>query len=597
MSLLEVDELSISFVAGQKRTQAIEGVGFQIQPAQTLALLGESGCGKSLTALSVMQLLAHNAFLHEHSRITFLNQDISRLPESELRRLRGHEIAMIFQEPMTSLNPVLTVGQQLSEVVRKHQRCSRRACQSKMVGLLEQVELTEPKRQLESYPHELSGGQKQRVMIAMALAGQPKLLIADEPTTALDVTVEAQILSLLKDLQQRLDMAILLITHDLSVVKRMAHRVAVMYAGEVVEQADADVFLSHPCHPYSQRLLACLPSIKKREYRLNNIEGVVPHLSEIGEDCRFRDRCLAAFEACEEHPSLTQYETNHYVRCHYYQENNTQALPTLKEDIVEAGAVEKGVSLLSVRDLKVYYPIKKGLFKKTIGEVKAVDGVSFTLHQGETLSLVGESGCGKSTLARALLQLQPISGGEIQFKERILREDDPGFRQEMQIVFQDPFSSMNPRMLAEDIILEGCAKQGRAMSANDKARKVKTLLSQVGLPSNSAHRYPHQFSGGQRQRLSIARALAVSPKVIICDEPTSALDVSVQAQILNLLRELQTALKLAYLFISHDMAVVSYLSHRMMVMKNGKIIESGETADIIQSPKQGYTKALLNAVI
>lgn len=597
MSLLEVDELSISFVAGQKRTQAIEGVGFQIQPAQTLALLGESGCGKSLTALSVMQLLAHNAFLHEHSRITFLNQDISRLPESELRRLRGHEIAMIFQEPMTSLNPVLTVGQQLSEVVRKHQRCSRRACQSKMLGLLEQVELTEPKRQLESYPHELSGGQKQRVMIAMALAGQPKLLIADEPTTALDVTVEAQILSLMKDLQQRLDMAILLITHDLSVVKRMAHRVAVMYAGEVVEQADADVFLSHPCHPYSQRLLACLPSIKKREYRLNNIEGVVPHLSEIGEDCRFRDRCLAAFEACEEHPSLTQYEPDHYVRCHYYQENNTRVLPTLKEDIIEAGAVEKGLSLLSVRDLKVYYPIKKGLFKKTVGEVKAVDGVSFTLHQGETLSLVGESGCGKSTLARALLQLQPISGGEIQFKERILREDDPGFRQEMQIVFQDPFSSMNPRMLAEDIILEGCAKQGRAMSTNDKARKVKTLLSQVGLPSNSAHRYPHQFSGGQRQRLSIARALAVSPKVIICDEPTSALDVSVQAQILNLLRELQTALKLAYLFISHDMAVVSYLSHRMMVMKNGKIIESGETADIIQSPKQGYTKALLNAVI
>ena len=392
-------------------------------------------------------------------------------------------------------------------------------------------------------------------------------------------------------------MAILLITHDLSVVKRMAHQVVVMYAGEVVETAKADVFLTQPCHPYSQRLLACLPSIEKRDYRLNNIEGVVPQLSDIGNDCRFRSRCLAAFDACDTNPDLLIYDAGHLVRCHYYNTIYDRVLPVQKEEKIHLAPHQQGRPLLSVIDLKVYYPIKKGIFKRNAGATKAVDGVNFTLHQGETLALVGESGCGKSTLARALLQLQPITSGEVRFKDRVIRDSDNAFRQDMQIVFQDPFSSMNPRMLAEDIILEGCPKQGRALKPNEKAKKVKTLLSQVGLSANSAYRYPHQFSGGQRQRLSIARALAVSPTVIICDEPTSALDVSVQAQILNLLRDLQTELKLAYLFISHDMAVVSYLSQRIMVMREGKIIESGDTASVIHAPQAAYTKALLKAVV
>jgi peptide/nickel transport system ATP-binding protein len=594
--LLAVKDLSVSFVEGKKSVKAIEGLGFTIEKGETLALLGESGCGKSLTALSVMQLLSQNAYLHSNSAIHFLDKPLLDLPESKLRQMRGKEMAMIFQEPMTSLNPVLTIGKQLSEVVCREQTLSKAALQNTLVNLLKKVDIPSPERQLKAYPHQLSGGQMQRVMIAMAIAGNPALLIADEPTTALDVTVEAQILALLKSLQGSIGMAMLLITHDLSVVRRVADKVCVMYAGEIVESAPAERFFSSPSHPYSKRLLACLPSVNKREYRLNNIEGVVPVLSAHTQGCRFKPRCLDTFEACEQHPPFFEKEASHFVRCHYYDPQEKKIMPPLCDIKSEIESHVLGTPILKVNALKVYYPIQKGVFKKEVDVVKAVDGVSFQLHQGETLALVGESGCGKSTLARALIQLEPITSGDVFFKKNKLIGEEVSFRQAIQIVFQDPFSSMNPRMLVEDIIMEGARKLTGQLSEQQKRKKINELLSLVGLPSESAFRYPHQFSGGQRQRISIARALAVSPEIIICDEPTSALDVSVQAQILNLLRDLQRELNLSYLFISHDMAVVSYLAERIMVMREGKIIEEGQTEALIASPKEAYTQALLSAV-
>lgn len=588
MSLLKVSNLSVSFKQGDSWVLALKDLNFTIARGETLSLLGESGCGKSLTALSLIQLLPENAFVHQKSQIHFQGENLLEQTEKAWREIRGRKIAFVFQEPMTSLNPVLTIRYQLQEAILSQGPLDASAIEKRVMELMQLVEMPTPEQKLAAYPHQLSGGQKQRVMIAMALAGNPELLIADEPTTALDVTVEAQVLALLQRLQQKLNMAMLLITHDLSVVKRMAHRVCVMYAGEIVEVADTDNLMRASRHPYTKELLNCIPSYKKRHQDLDVIDGVVPALTDMPEGCRFKARCHHAYEACQRHGELIMINPQSQVRCHLYHNTNDHELINQEQKHQSRGLTEPGELRLSVDNLSVYYPIYKGLLRRHVDDVKAVHDVSFALHAGQTLAIVGESGSGKTTLAQAIAGLVETTAGEINF-HNISQQD-------IQMVFQDPFSSMNPRMLVEDILLEGVVARGDKLTKKEKANKVADLLAMVGLPKQSAHRYPHQFSGGQRQRLSIARALAVSPKLLICDEPTSALDVSVQAQILNLLKTLQADLNLTYLFISHDLNVVSYLAHEILVMKSGRLVETGATAPLIESPKEDYTQRLLESV-
>lgn len=574
---------------------ALQELSFSIARAETFALLGESGCGKSLTASALIQLLPAKAYCHEHSSIALEDKSLLTRSENELKRLRGNKVAMIFQEPMTSLNPVLTVDQQLTEVIKKRPGYTNKAAiRARAVELLQKVEFPQPEQRLHYYPHQLSGGQKQRVMIAMAIASEPTLLIADEPTTALDVTVQAQILALLMRLKAEMGMAILLITHDLGIVKQVADRVGVMYAGQLVEVASKDAFFAHPKHPYSQGLLSCLPSFEKRQYKLQPIAGMVPSLADMPKGCRFQGRCERADLQCLHTPPVMQVSKEHQISCHHWQQQPRVAAK-LKQQLNHK--LDSQPVVMEVRDLKVHFSVRQGIFKRQTDVVRAVDGVSFSLRQGETLALVGESGCGKSTLSRTLVKLLAPTDGNITVYGKNLATYRRALAKEIQLIFQDPFSSMNPRMTVSDIILEGLYAQGKQRPYKQQVEKrVLQLLEQVGLPQSSIDRYPHQFSGGQRQRISIARALAASPKIIICDEPTSALDVSVQAQILNLLVELQQQLGLAYLFISHDLSVVSYLADRILVMKEGRIVEQGETDVLISSPKHLYTQQLLSAI-
>ncbi|MFI4923081.1 MAG: dipeptide ABC transporter ATP-binding protein, partial [Burkholderiales bacterium] len=450
----------------------------------------------------------------------------------------------------------------------------------------------------------------QRVMIANALAGEPDLLIADEPTTALDVTIQAQVLDLIRDLQKRTGMAILLITHDLGVVSQMAHKVAVMYAGQIVETAQAQEFFANPAHPYSRKLFASLPNADKRTGRLAVIKGTVPPLNREFQGCRFAERCDFAWDKCREiDPDWSTASSGHVVRCHLYDANapSEELRVRSKEQNIpvrERGALVSPLtphpSLLTVKDLKVYFPVHKGLFKRVAGYVKAVDGVTLEIKKGRTLALVGESGCGKTTVGKGILRLIPVTAGSVRYNgidlARLGRSELRARRSEFQIIFQDPYSSLNPRMRVSDIIEEGMTALAIATSAEERSRRVDLLLEQVGLPTEMKQRYPHEFSGGQRQRISIARALAVNPKLIICDEPTSALDVSVQAQILNLLKELQDNLGLAYLFITHNISVVEYLAHEVAVMYLGRIVETGSMEEVLNHPRHPYTRALLSAV-
>ncbi len=594
---INIKDLSLSFKNSGQYVNAIDNLSFCIEAGQTFALLGESGCGKSLTASTIMQLVPNNSFYHAKSKIYFDGQDLLELTEHEMQSFRGVKIAMIFQEPMTSLNPVLTIGQQLIEVLKRSAKQSKASLKNKAIDLLEKVGIPEASRRINDYPHQFSGGQIQRVMISMAIACEPDLLIADEPTTALDVTIQAQILDLLSTLSQELNMAMLLITHDLGIVKQVADEVGIMYAGQLVECCSVETFFKQAKHPYSQRLLECLPSIDKRNKKLQAIAGMVPSLEEMPTTCRFKPRCFKAKEKCNNMPELDD-SNGHQVRCHFAgQEIDSQTI-TVDVDIrvAKKQPFSKTIPLLIVEDVKIYYPIYKGLFKRQVDVVKAVDGVSFNIAKGETLALVGESGCGKTTLSRAICQLLPITSGKVIFENKHLTRYSKLLTSQLQIVFQDPFSSMNPRMLVNDILLEGVRSQNRNLSIKQTAIKTKNLLEMVGLRANSGERYPHEFSGGQRQRISIARALAVEPKLLICDEPTSALDVSVQAQILNLLLDLQSELELAYLFISHDLSVVSYMADTIMVMKQGKIIEQGQADKILRDPQTSYTKQLLSHV-
>ena len=524
-NLIEVRDLAVEFVNGGQAKRVVEGVSFDIRKGETLALVGESGSGKSVTAHSILRLLPYPLAQHPAGEIIYAGEDLLKASEKRMRSIRGDRIAMVFQEPMTSLNPLHTIGKQINEVLQIHKGLNGKTATARTLELLELVGIPEPAKRIRAYPHELSGGQRQRVVIAMALANEPELLIADEPTTALDVTVQLKILELLKELQARLGMALLLISHDLNLVRRIAHHVCVMQSGRVVEQAPCKELFRAPQHPYTRELLAAEPD----------------------------GRPVAA----------------------------EPASPTL----------------LEVKDLRVWFPIKKGLFRHTVDHIKAVDGVTFELSKGQTLGIVGESGSGKSTLGLAILRLLS-SSGEIRFRDQALENMSQRavrpLRRQMQVVFQDPFGSLSPRMSVGQIVGEGLSIHGMG-TAEEQAQAIIDALVEVGLDPESRHRYPHEFSGGQRQRIAIARALALKPDLILLDEPTSALDRTVQRQVVELLRSLQAKYNLTYLFISHDLAVVRALSHQMMVIKQGKVVEQGVAETIFAAPQHPYTQQLLES--
>ncbi|MCP5367248.1 MAG: ABC transporter ATP-binding protein [Hyphomicrobiales bacterium] len=524
--LLEIEDLHVSFGTGAKEVRAVRGVSFHIDQGETVALVGESGSGKSVTALSVMRLLPYPLAHHPAGSVRFAGRELMGASEAEMRALRGDRIAMIFQEPLTSLNPLHSIEKQISEVLLVHKMMSRRQARERVLELLDLVGLPEGKERLGALPHEFSGGQQQRVMIAMALANEPDLLIADEPTTALDVTIQAQILKLLNDLQAKLHMSLLLITHDLGIVRRMADRVCVMHDGEIKEQGAVAGIFDDPQHPYTQHLL--------------------------------------------------------------------RTEPRGRPDPAPADAPE----VMAGDGVKVWFPIKKGLFRRTVDHVKAVDGISLSVRQGHTLGVVGESGSGKSTLGRALLRLERCEGA-VRFQGRQIEGLDGGdlrpLRKDMQIVFQDPFGSLSPRLSVGQIVGEGLAVHGLGGSYDERRRLIGDVLEEVGLERPMMDRYPHEFSGGQRQRISIARALVLKPRFIVLDEPTSALDVSVQAQIVDLLRDLQKKHDLAYLFISHDLKVVRALAHEVLVMRAGRVVEQGPAETIFDNPGDPYTRALMAA--
>ncbi|MBL4762802.1 MAG: ABC transporter ATP-binding protein [Gammaproteobacteria bacterium] len=603
--LLSVRNLKVGFgsLNGASHTPILDGLNFDIYRGETFALLGESGCGKSMTALSLMGLLPEGG--QASGAVQFDGIALFELPEVGLRRLRGQKMAMIFQEPMTSLNPVLSIGEQIIESVIQHQKMKRTAAIQHSIELLDAVGIPDPKSKISEYPHQLSGGMKQRVMIALALAGSPDLLIADEPTTALDVTIQAQVLSLLQDLQKQTDMSILLITHDLGVVAGMADRIAVVYAGQLVEVATRDQFFSRPRHPYSVRLFETLPELKKRNKPLQTIEGVVPRNLQCISGCRFAARCDLSWDLCgAQQPEMMDCGEGHSARCFLVQETPQKPISIPQQaklgNVAEEKVVPMAKDLLAVKNLKVHFPIQKGLLKRTVGHVYAVDDVSFEIPVGHTMALVGESGCGKTTVGKGILQLLPVTQGKVFFKGEDLTALSPAqLRQRrhlFQIIFQDPFSSMNPRLLVGDILREGMEACGIGNSVEDRNHRVIELLQAVGLPEDALLRYPHEFSGGQRQRICIARALAVSPELIICDEPTSALDVSVQAQILNLLKKLQKEFSISYLFITHNVSVVAYLADEVAVMYLGRIIEKGPVEKVLTAPAHPYTQALMAAV-
>ncbi|SCW58565.1 ABC transporter ATP-binding protein [Ancylobacter rudongensis] len=524
--LLSIRDLSVAFAQGARSTLAVDRVSFDVNRGETVALVGESGSGKSVTALSILKLLQYPAASHPSGQVLFQGEDLLAMAEGDIRRVRGNDITMVFQEPMSSLNPLHTVEQQIAEILFLHRGMRGPAARKRVIELLTEVGIPEPETRLGSYPHQLSGGQRQRVMIAMALANEPQLLIADEPTTALDVTVQAQILALLKDLQRRLGMAMLFITHDLGIVRKIADRVCVMNHGKIVEEGPVAELFAHPRHLYTQALIAAQP-------------------------------------------------------------RGNPASPHPEAPVV-----------LETTGLKVWFPIKAGVMRRTVGHIKAVDGISVEIRRGETLGVVGESGSGKTTLGLALLRLISSQGPIVFMGDPI---DTLGFKQmrsrrrAMQVVFQDPFGSLSPRMSVTDIIGEGLRVHQPKLSAEERDARVVAALIDVGLDPEARHRYPHEFSGGQRQRVAIARAIVLEPSFVVLDEPTSALDMIVQAQIVDLLRDLQQKRGLTYLFISHDLRVVAALASRVMVMKGGVVVEEGPAADLFAQPKTAYTRALFAA--
>ena len=552
LHLLSIENLSVTFGAGTTATEAVKNISLSLQQGELLAVVGESGSGKSVTALSILGLLPGARYPSGQILFTDGEKVIDLLQQPDLRKIRGNRIAMIFQEPMTSLNPVMRCGRQIMEALLAHKSITATEARKQTISWLEKVKLPQPEKIFDRYPHQLSGGQKQRVMIAMALCCQPVLLICDEPTTALDVTVQKSILDLIRELQQQLHMAVLFITHDLGVVAAIADRVAIMYQGQIVEQNSAAQIFRNAQHPYTRALIDCRPALHPKGEKLP-------------------------------------------VVADFLREGKVE--PTVSR-AVSVPATNDGGTLVSVADLTVRYPAQTNFFGKPVAYFHAVQGVSFEIRKGATVGLVGESGCGKTTLGRTLLGLITPSSGSIVFNgvplQRFSRGQLAAFRKNVQLVFQDPYSSLNPRLTIGDALSEPMRIHG--IPAHQRRKKVKELLERVSLSPSSTGRYPHQFSGGQRQRIVIARALALEPSFLVCDESVSALDVSVQAQVLNLLNELKRELQLTLLFISHDLSVVRYMSDRIMVMQAGRIVESGPSEEVYQKPQSDDTKALLSAI-
>ena len=599
--LLEVDNLRTHFRVGQTQVaKAVDGVSFQLDQGKTLALVGESGCGKSQTAFSIIRLIAENGY-HPSGKILFDRENLSKKSEEDMRFIRGNDIAMIFQEPMTSLNPLYRIGNQLEEPLRMHRKLQKGPARTRAIELLGHVGIPDPHKRVDNYPHELSGGMKQRVMIAMALACKPKLLIADEPTTALDVTIQAQVLRLMADLQKETGMAILLITHDMGIVNQMADDVAIMYAGKIVEQGSREQIFDHMMHPYTRRLFESIPKPGDESYELNTIPGLVPPATDYGEGCLFADRCAHTMDVCRQHDSeVYKVEQGHTVRCHLFEKGVSQATG-LEEPKVPAPKKPIGTEpLITVKDLKTWFPVRKGVLRRIANYVKAVDHVDLELTKGSTVALVGESGCGKTTLGESILRLNREVQGTVRFQETdVMKLTTSGLKQirrYMQIIFQDPFGSLSPRLRVREIIGEGLTVHFPELSPNQTHDKISKVLREVGMDPSVADRYPHEFSGGQRQRISIARALILEPEFLVLDEPTSALDVSVQAQVLNLLRELQAKHSLTYLFITHNLNVVRYIADEVAIMYLGRIVEYATTKELFELPKHPYTQSLLKAV-
>ncbi len=579
--LLDVENLVVQFETENGTVTAVKNISFTLFRGETVGIVGESGSGKSVTSLAIMRLIAEPPGRIAGGKITYYTEggdsiDLLALSEKEMEGYRGNELAMIFQEPMTSLNPVYTCGAQVLEAILTHQNISKSEAEKQTIALFEKVKLPDPERAFRSFPHQLSGGQKQRVMIAMAMSNNPSVLIADEPTTALDVTVQKTILALMKELQREMNAAIVFITHDLGVIAEVADRVLVMYKGEIVEQGSVENIFKSPQHPYTKSLLACRPPLGDRLRRL----PVVADFMAIEKQADGSTRIVEKYNSID----------------------HILASVKIPQAETDARLIElmKGEPILRVQNLKTYYPSKKNFWGKPIEFVKAVDDVSFDVYEGETLGLVGESGCGKTTLGRTILKLSPATEGSIFYKGKDLTKlnalEMKDLRKDIQIIFQDPYSSLNPRMTVGSAIME--PMQVHNLYKNDAERKEKVieLLETVSLSSEHFNRYPHEFSGGQRQRICIARALALNPKFIICDESVSALDVSVQAQVLNLLIDLRQKMKFTCIFISHDLSVVKFISDRMVVMNKGKIEEIGAADDIYAHPQRDYTKGLIDAI-
>ncbi len=602
--LLEVRDLRTYFDTDAGVVRAVDGVSFTVHPGETLGIVGESGSGKSVTALSVIRLLQEQSRIAS-GQIEFRDRDIVKMDEAEVRTLRGGAISMVFQDPMTSLNPVKRISDQLVEAMIVHGKHDRASAKKRAIELLARMGITAPERAIAGFPHQFSGGMRQRVMLAMGFANSPMLLLADEPTTALDVTIQAQILDLLRELNADFGAAIVLISHDLGVIANVCSRVVVMYGGEVVEEGPTEALLSDPRHPYTWALLNAAPRLDRAvdgDRKLTTIEGTPPDPMHWPKGCRFAQRCPFRIARCDEHPELLPIGEARKTRCWITQDG--QALPArevsrvAREAVVVRAPVREAV--LEIRDLVKHFPVAKETMFGKPQFVHAIDGVDLTVMRGETVGLVGESGCGKSTLARLIARIHEPDSGSIRFEGNEIAHATPAqmrpLRRKMQMIFQDPYASLNPRMTVSRILSEPVRFHGLAASENDLRKRVDELLGLVNLPRSAAGKYPHEFSGGQRQRISIARALAVSPELIIADEPISSLDVNIQAQIINLLIDLSQRLHLTYLFIAHDLAVVKHISDRIVVLYLGKVMEIATSAALFASPLHPYTRSLIAAV-